>query len=762
MAKAAAGREREEWMTSAVLVSEYLAYNRGQDLGANMADVLLHWYNAGTILAFAPVDHTNPAEVDAAMATFHGIYAGVNLTVDTDQLFEQHQPWTVANGQQPNPNDGQCMLKVAADGAQHDSWVTWGAVQQSTLDWAEACLEEAWVILTEEDVAATDFDIASWYADINALHGTGNGGSWVPPPPPPDPPPDAYWIAGGTAAGGDPVFEPPERKEHPPAERLPRLRRLQAEVMAGRELRRYAFRPGMQNTIGVHIGPGGEGPLVLAAPFPERQVVVGPSGRAELMIVLVSSGSEDIPQRNWVILPREGSTAQALFQLDVAAEANEVRCSILVFQEARLLQSAELRGPVSDADVPIQGNSLELVRTAENTSVPTDQSLSDVDASLSFHVGTPAAALLTQRTGPRESDSCRFINVQGMDQFRDRVVGLLQEATLDDEVQMRPGSPQQVRLLRGLARHGNLFYQEMLPQVAGLEDRHSLQFTTGLNQVIPLEFVYDYGFPSENAGLCPDWITALDVGACPRHHPRSGGTDLVCPTGFWGIRITLERQLTSVTGLAGQRHPGHDQLPALDRVLFAASANVDAVSGDERKQTITLFKRYLGNRLAVAESWPAWERKVAVFHPRLLVSLPHNDQSDDGLAVLEIGKSSRLEVGAVTAAYIASADVPVGPVVMLLGCSTATAEVPWQSAVAAFRRSGAAIVVGTLADTLGRQTAPLARELAEALWGPQAIRAPTIGAVMQTLRRRLLAQGSTLGMSLVAFGEADWVIATGN
>jgi len=75
---------------------------------------------------------------------------------------------------------------------------------------------------------------------------------------------------------------------------------------------------------------------------------------------------------------------------------------------------------------------------------------------------------------------------------------------------------------------------------------------------------------------------------------------------------------------------------------------------------------------------------------------------------------------------------------------------------------GAAVVIGTLADTLGRQTAPLARELAYALWGPDRILEPTIGALMQTLRRRLLAQGSTLGMSLVAFGEADWLIDSGS
>ncbi len=110
MAKAAAGSETEQWESSNDLVAEYLKYDHGQDQGAQIADLLLYWYNAGTILAFAPVDHTKPAEVDAAMAAFHGAYVGVNLTDDADSLFGEQQPWTTASGEQPDPNDGHCFV----------------------------------------------------------------------------------------------------------------------------------------------------------------------------------------------------------------------------------------------------------------------------------------------------------------------------------------------------------------------------------------------------------------------------------------------------------------------------------------------------------------------------------------------------------------------------------------------------------------------------------------------------------------------------
>jgi hypothetical protein len=173
MAKAAAGKETEQWESSNDLVAEYLTYDHGQDQGAQIADLLLYWYNAGTILAFAPLDHTNPAEVDAAMAAFRGAYVGVNLSDDADSLFGQQQPWTTANGEQPNPSQGHCILKVAADGSQYDTWVTWGALQKSTRAWTAACLEEAWVIITQDDANAANLDLAPLRADINALHGTG-------------------------------------------------------------------------------------------------------------------------------------------------------------------------------------------------------------------------------------------------------------------------------------------------------------------------------------------------------------------------------------------------------------------------------------------------------------------------------------------------------------------------------------------------------------------------------------------------------------
>jgi hypothetical protein len=172
MAKAAAGEETENWETTDQLVTEYLDYDHGKDQGANIADLLLFWYKAGKIKAFAPVDHSDPAACDAAMGAFHGLYVGVNLTDDADALFGQGEPWTLANGEKPDPAEGHCIVKVKADGGQSDTWVTWGALQASTREWTAACLDEAWAVVTSEDEAAR-LDMPALLADIAALGGTG-------------------------------------------------------------------------------------------------------------------------------------------------------------------------------------------------------------------------------------------------------------------------------------------------------------------------------------------------------------------------------------------------------------------------------------------------------------------------------------------------------------------------------------------------------------------------------------------------------------
>jgi hypothetical protein len=169
MAKAAGYGESETWETSNELVEEYLTYDGGQDDGAVISALLLSWYRAGVILGFAPVDHRSPEAVDAAMQAFNGVYVGVNLTDDAEQLFGDGEPWTTANGEQPDPDDGHCIVGVKAT-ASGRTYVTWGAEQEATADWSSACVTEVYVLITTEDEAAK-VDMPALTADIETLRG---------------------------------------------------------------------------------------------------------------------------------------------------------------------------------------------------------------------------------------------------------------------------------------------------------------------------------------------------------------------------------------------------------------------------------------------------------------------------------------------------------------------------------------------------------------------------------------------------------------
>ena len=127
----------------------------------------MYWFLAGKIRAFAPVDHSDPASCDMVMAAFHGLYVGVDLTDSANNQFDAGQPWTVSAGERPDPSDGHCIVKVKADGQQYDTWVTWGALQQSTREWTAACIQEAWAVITSED-EESKLNMPSLLADIVA------------------------------------------------------------------------------------------------------------------------------------------------------------------------------------------------------------------------------------------------------------------------------------------------------------------------------------------------------------------------------------------------------------------------------------------------------------------------------------------------------------------------------------------------------------------------------------------------------------------
>lgn len=205
------------------VVNLYFQYDGGQDQGVVIADFLLWLYRQGLIAGFAPVDLS---QIDATMARFQrGIILGVNLTHDADQRFNDKQPWTVGQGQQPDPNDGHVILQVRSLSATDLDWyVTWGALQAADKGWRDAAVQEAWVICTKDDMATP------WgqqlLADINALPGstTQPPADTPPPEPTPEPAPTPAPVPAPTPA---PVpVTPPAPDPEPPVNIHPAIHEI--------------------------------------------------------------------------------------------------------------------------------------------------------------------------------------------------------------------------------------------------------------------------------------------------------------------------------------------------------------------------------------------------------------------------------------------------------------------------------------------------------------------------------------------------------
>lgn len=168
------------------------------DQGTNIADALDYWRTTGVaghkILAYAKVDHTNPAEVEAAINLFGSLAVGVNLPASAQDQFNAGQEWTVVQGSAID--GGHAIHAGAYDTAAKDARITtWGAVQTLDDPWWTAYVEECWVAITPEWVAATGstpsgLDLQGLGEDFASLTGEPNPFQPTPTPgPTPDPVP---------------------------------------------------------------------------------------------------------------------------------------------------------------------------------------------------------------------------------------------------------------------------------------------------------------------------------------------------------------------------------------------------------------------------------------------------------------------------------------------------------------------------------------------------------------------------------------------
>jgi hypothetical protein len=570
------------------------------------------------------------------------------------------------------------------------------------------------------------------------------------------------------------------------------------------------FARGGWHAVSVHIGPLAPGERSPLFPFPEHRIHWS-SERERLTVVLTAPGCtiralgdtiyDDLDQPHPAFLRRFGFPPDmieeasppdrrgeaALTEISIGAggpstqgifllrpgEGEHVVARIMILHSNRVLQTALLEGPILDGEdalsPPREGSMSDIALRREGV---IRMSLDDLDDRQSFDAAFVVnemldKALVTAVAGAEVKLRSFGEGKQAAESIRDILIEVLDYP--DDFSES--GSEALRDLLIRLAQQGKPLYDSLVHDF-GLGK--VLRDTTLRVQLVsadpeaylPLEFLYEGDAPYFDAQLCPNRGPALQLGGCA-NCPNRQSSAFVCPVRFWGLNKIIERHAFS-----GKDAPEADLIrlnwpvPADRRFpppsvgLLAHSGKAELFPGghDANVEVLKSLAATVTTALTTA-LWPDWLKLVHQHGPTLFVLLPHTERTRYG-AVLEIGDKSQLSAAQINQQVVGEAEKII---VILLGCDTADPSIAYTSFPTRFRLAGAKIVIGTLTPILGRHAAPVARALIDDLRGIWGLRGEdaTLGEVMAGLRRRFMERGLPVGLALIAYGDADWVLGTG-
>ena len=562
-------------------------------------------------------------------------------------------------------------------------------------------------------------------------------------------------------------------------ESVPEERRVHARILhAGQS--RNTFVTGAENLIRCWIGPPQSDAAMADQPIP--QVDIPPEGL--LLKAVLSWGNQTDSKPLLLPAARDARTGDCDLRITVPDGERYVCADIAFLYRGRVFEVVQVQAfalapgeaelPHQDVQVRVQVSRREVIELPER---------GEFDATIFW--GEAQSRPGQDPVGPPPKPSLRVFGGQGAGHYdledAETALNWVNQSLFATEKSLvrqraaqgadgaRPmldaDDPEVRRLLRDMARHGAVLYNELTAQ--GFKDPGTrIQLLNReAGAYVPLEFVYDQGYPADDARLCDGWEAALlsDEPNCPvcSQAPltpeQHTWMPTICPLGFWSLQKIIERldPTTPDTHIAAPTKERR-ALPVITQSLFASSHRVPP----EERQSVwqSLTERFDDPHRA--DNWDQW-RAALGGHPQLLVVLPHHDV-DAALDYLEIGDEQlppqlrRLSRGQLTEVYVNPDRVDPGPIVLLLGCRTgAETEVGYASLARRFQQLHTSIVVGTLAQILGRHAAPVARELVSQLLAvddPEA----DFGTIMRRVRRRMLANGYLMSLCLVALGDAEW------
>jgi hypothetical protein len=175
--------------TSAAVLSDYAAGtgfdpnagpsgNNPTDKGSNVREVLKYRVQPGIIDAagkrhkigaYVALTPKNLTQLYEAMYIFQAVGIGIEFPTSAMEQFNNGQPWSVVPG--AKIEGGHYVPCIAK--RQNIDVVTWGALQQMTVEFFETYCDEAWAYISEEDlqkgVDPDGFSLQQLKADLEAI-----------------------------------------------------------------------------------------------------------------------------------------------------------------------------------------------------------------------------------------------------------------------------------------------------------------------------------------------------------------------------------------------------------------------------------------------------------------------------------------------------------------------------------------------------------------------------------------------------------------
>lgn len=127
------------------------------DQGSNVREVLSYRRKTGIvdgaqkrhkIGAFVKLEPKNLAQIYQAMYLFQAVGIGIEFPGSAMEQFHEGKPWSVVEGAQIEGGHYVCCVAKR----QNIDIITWGALQQMTVEFFEKYCDEAWAYLSTEDL----------------------------------------------------------------------------------------------------------------------------------------------------------------------------------------------------------------------------------------------------------------------------------------------------------------------------------------------------------------------------------------------------------------------------------------------------------------------------------------------------------------------------------------------------------------------------------------------------------------------------------